>query len=66
MCFDVACGGPRSLRAPEERRATVAVAYLLLLVLQTLLQLPLLLLQLLHLFGHDEVGVQLLQILLPS
>ena len=38
--------------------------YLLLLVLQTLLQLPLLLLQLLHLFGHDEVGVQLLQVLL--
>ena len=44
----------------------VAAAYLLLLVLQTLLQLPLLFLQLLHLLGHDEVGVQLLQILLRS
>lgn len=37
--------------------------YLLLLVLETLLEFLLLLFQLLHLFGHNEVGIQLLQVL---
>lgn len=39
------------------------LSYLLLLVLQTLLKFFLLLLKLLHLLGHDEVGIQLLKIL---
>lgn len=41
----------------------VSLSYLLLLVLQTLLKFFLLLLQLLHLFGHDEVRIQLLKVL---